>query len=133
MPAFSDFVKSQDIGYKFSKFVHFKNDKARSMSMPPRRQALTPDEIGEAIKTQLGGLGLGLEESVSGHVNAAVEEVNDILDIQKEKSKFLECACKLRRAVKRRKTIANPTQDFLNALGHLDNVERNIKNKQDAP
>lgn len=140
MPAFSEFIKEQNINYTFAKFDHFKDmsfEKGqRSMSMPPR-PSLRPEEIGEVITSQIGGtlgaVGLsGMQESVDMHVQAAVEEVNDIIDGQKKKMKYMLALAKLRRSVRgerrggRRKVVTpdQPTAKLLNALALLDNVSQ---------
>lgn len=140
MPAFSEFIKEQNINYTFAKFDHFKDmsfEKGqRSMSMPPR-PPLRPEEIGEVITSQigetLGAVGLsGMQESVDMHVQAAVEEVNDIIDGQKKKMKYMLALAKLRRSVRgerrngRRKAVTpdQPTAKLLNALALLDNVSQ---------
>lgn len=135
MPTFREFLTENNIPYSFKTIEHLKDiPHSSQLSGQPK---LEPKDIGDAINntvaSTLSSFGMsGTAEDLRDHVNTAVEEVQDVIDGQIKKTKFVVSAAKLNKLVtkskrKRRKNVLM-VKKLLKSLGKLDNVIEHEKN-----
>ena len=136
MPTFREFLAENNVAYSFKTF-----DQLKGMAQPilPGQPDLKPKDIGDAINDTvadtLSAFGMsGTAEDLRDHVNTAVEEVQDIIDGQTKKVKFVASAAGLKKTVdklrKKRKRRSNTImiKKLLKSLSKLDSVVEHDKN-----
>lgn len=135
MPTFKEFLTENNIPYSFKTIEHLKDiPHSSQLTGQPK---LEPKDIGDAINdtvaSTLSSFGMsGTAEDLRDHVNTAVEEVQDIIDGQIKKTKFVISTAKLNKSVtkskrKKRKNVLM-VKKLLKSLGKLDNVIEHEKN-----
>lgn len=136
MPTFREFLAENNVAYSFKTFDQLKGV---AQPIPVGQPDLKPSDIGDAINDTVAGAlaAVGMSETAENlrdHVDTAVEEVQDIIDGQRKKVKFVVSAAglkktvdKLRKKRKRRKNVLL-TKKLLRALSKLDNVVEHDKN-----
>lgn len=135
MPTFREFLTENNIPYSFKTIDHLKDiPHSSQLTGQPK---LEPKDIGDAINdtvaSTLSSLGMsGTAEDLRDHVNTAVEEVQDVIDGQIKKTKFVVSAAELKKTVtkskrKKRKNVLM-VKKLLKSLGKLDNVIEHEKN-----
>ncbi len=136
MPTFREFLAENNVAYSFKTFDQLKG---MAQPIPVGQPDLKPKDIGDAINETvsdtLSAFGMsGTAEDLRDHVDAAVEEVQDIIDGQRKKVKFVASAAglkktvdKLRKRKKRRKNVLM-IKKLLKSLSKLDSVVEHDKN-----
>lgn len=136
MPTFREFLSENNVAYSFKTF-----DQLKGVTQPiPVGQAdLEPKDIGDAINETvsdtLSAFGMSeTAENLRDHVDSAVEEVQDIIDGQQKKAKFVVSAAgfkktvdKLRKRKSKRKNVLL-VKKLIKSLSKLDNVVEHDKN-----
>jgi hypothetical protein len=137
MPTFREFLTENNIPYSFKTIEHLKEiPHSSQLTGQPK---LEPKDIGDAINdtvaATLSPLGMsGTAEDLRDHVNTAVEEVQDVIDGQVKKTKFVVAAAEFKKTVdklkskgKKRKNVLM-VKKLIKTLGKLDNVIEHEKN-----
>lgn len=136
MPTFREFLAEDNVAYSFKTFDQLKGI---AQPIPAGQPDLKPKDIGDAINDTvadtLSAFGMsGAAEDLRDHVDTAVEEVQDIIDGQTKKVKFVASAAglkktvdKLRKKRKRKKNVLM-VKKLLKALTKLDSVVEHDKN-----
>jgi hypothetical protein len=101
MPTFREFLAENNVAYSFKTFDQLKG---MAQPIPVGQPDLKPKDIGDAINETvsdtLSAFGMsGTAEDLRDHVDAAVEEVQDIIDGQRKKVKFVASAAEVKKTV----------------------------------
>ena len=135
MSTFREFLVENNIPYSFKTFDHLKG--IAQNGPVPGQPALQPKDIGDAINdtvsAALSSVGMSeTAENLRDHVDSAVEEVQDIIDGQIKKAKFVVAAAEVKKkmdSVKRKKgKKVSALKKLIKALEKLDNVVEHEKN-----
>ena len=116
MPTFREFLTENNIPYSFKTIEHLKEiPHSSQLTGQPK---LEPKDIGDAINdtvaSTLSPLGMsGTAEDLRDHVNTAVEEVQDVIDGQVKKTKFVVAAAEFKKTVDKLKSKGKKRKNVL--------------------
>ena len=113
MPTFRQYLKQNKIAYAFRTFEHLKELPDLDVT-PARIPPMTLQQIGDGISSVVGSAlsTAGMSETAANlteNVNAAVEEVDDIIKGQGKKLDFLDKAAKVQKTAD--KLRSNPNEE----------------------
>jgi hypothetical protein len=133
MPTFRQYLKQNKIAYAFKTFAHLKELQPPT-ALPAGQPSMSLQQIGDAVNQTVGGAlsTAGMSETAANlaeNVNAAVEEVDDILKGQRKKVDFVGKAVKVQKTAEKLKRKPTPKRgrriqrEVMQALMALDRVE----------
>ena len=140
MPTFRQYLKQNKIAYEFKTFAHLKELQPPT-ALPAGQPSMSLQEIGDAVNQTVGGAlsTAGMSETAANlaeNVNAAVEEVDDILKGQRKKADFVARVQKFQEAVeklKRNPTSQNERRSVKKMMQALIALNRAEEHEDDNP